>query len=46
MADTDALRAEWEEPSATTVRVKEMHTLAMHAVCVAIDARVAAERPA
>jgi D-sedoheptulose 7-phosphate isomerase len=33
-------------PSTTTARIQEVHTLAMHAVCVAIDAWVAAERPA
>ena len=29
-------------PSTTTARIQEMHTLAMHTICVAIDAWVAA----
>jgi D-sedoheptulose 7-phosphate isomerase len=33
-------------PSSTTARIQEVHTLATHALCVAIDAWVAAERPA
>ena len=28
-------------PSATTARIQEMHTLAMHTICVAIDDWVA-----
>jgi D-sedoheptulose 7-phosphate isomerase len=32
-------------PSQTTARIQEIHTLAMHALCVAVDAWVASEAP-